>query len=73
MRWAEILRFWMEPYIKGRRFSGLWRLPVGLFGIADILVLICIENFYLIIDWWLWHYTYIGNYEKVLIYLIQIK
>ncbi len=51
MRWAEILLFWMEPYIKGRRFSGLWRLPVGLFGIADILVLICIENFYLIIDW----------------------
>ncbi len=41
----------MEPYIKGRRFSGLWHLPVVLFGIAAWLVLIYIENFYLIIDW----------------------
>ncbi len=41
----------MEPYIKGRRFGGLWRLPVVLFGIAAWLVLICFENFYLIIDW----------------------
>ncbi len=41
----------MEPYIKGRRFSSVWRLPVVLFGIAAWLVVICIENFYLIIDW----------------------
>ncbi len=41
----------MEQYIKGRRFSGLWHLSVDLFGIAAWLVLICIENFYLIIDW----------------------
>ncbi len=32
-------------------FSGLWRIPVVLFGIAAWLVLICIDNFYLIIDW----------------------
>ncbi len=50
MRWSEIQWFWMEPFIKGRRFSGLWRLPVFLFGIAAWLMLICIENFYLIID-----------------------
>ncbi len=49
-----------EPYIKGRRFCVLWCLAVVLFGIAAWLVLICIENFYLIIDW-LWHYTYIVN------------
>ncbi len=36
---------------KSRQFSGLWRLPGVLFGIAAWLVLICIENFYLIIDW----------------------
>ncbi len=41
----------MEQHIKGRRFSGLWHLSVVLFGIAAWLVLICIENFYLIIDW----------------------
>ncbi len=34
-------------------FSSLWRLPVVLFGIAAWLMLICIENFYLIIDWFL--------------------
>ncbi len=41
----------MELYIKGRRFSALWRVPVALFGIAAWLVLICIKNLYLIIDW----------------------
>ncbi len=41
----------MEPYIKGMRLSDLWRLPVVMFGIAAWLVLICIENLYLIIDW----------------------
>ncbi len=63
----------MEPYIKGRRFSGLLSLPVVLFGIAAWLVLICIENFYLIIDWlivalyihceWL-KITYVFNINK---------
>ncbi len=33
-----------------------------LFGITAWVVLICIENFYLIIIYWLWHYTYIVNY-----------
>ncbi len=41
----------MEQNIKGMQFSGLWRLPVVLFGIAAWLVLICIENFDLIIGW----------------------
>ncbi len=39
----------MEPYIKGRRFSGFWCLPVVLFGIAAWPVLFVFENFYLII------------------------